>query len=290
MTRLLSTLLPLLLLLTAGTGLNAQDVSPVRKKPTADAVKTAKEIVDASRAAPITMPYGGYALVPMEIAADAYIVPGSNDCLDMEIIPKGVARKFFAVLKDNPGVWKFVTIPADDKFDRIRVSGIENGTATIIWHTVVDGKSVVVDAKVFNVGKQIVPKPDDPPIVPIDDALTQKLRIAANADYTAGKSDKKILLPLAEIFSAAGGSEPFPPAVITVADLDNLLYQARLFAKLPPPETAYPTLRNTAIREVIYAALGVDANSGAVKLTDAMKVKAKEIFGKIAASLEILSK
>ena len=45
----------LLLLLLMPLVARGQDVSPVRKKPTAEAVKTAKEIVDASKAAPITI-------------------------------------------------------------------------------------------------------------------------------------------------------------------------------------------------------------------------------------------
>lgn len=277
----------LLLLLLMPLVARGQDVSPVRKKPTAEAVKTAKEIVDASKAAPITMPYGGYALVPMEIPADAYIVPGSNDCLDQEIIPKGKAYKGWLVSKDSPTVWEYKTIPADDKYDRIRVSGIANGTATIIWHAIVDGKSVVIDAKVFVVGKP-QPKPDDPPVIIPDDPLTQKLRVAANADYLAGKSDKKILLPLAGIYEGAA-SGVFPASVVTVGDLDNLLYQARLAAKLPEPEAAYPTLRK-AIQQEIYAKLGIDLNSGSKVLTEDTKRLVKVAFGQIADSLEVLSK
>ena len=81
----------------------------------------------------------------------------------------------------------------------------------------------------------------------------------------------------------------FPASVVTVGDLDNLLYQARLAAKLPEPEAAYPTLRK-AIQQEIYAKLGIDLNSGSKVLTEDTKRLVKVAFGQIADSLEVLSK
>lgn len=141
---------------------------------------------------------------------------------------------------------------------------------------------VVVDTIDVTVGK---PKPVVPD-VPVDDALTQALRVAANADYKAGKSDKKILLPLAGIYEAAANDTL--ATVTTVGALDDRLYQARLAAGIPEPEVAYPTMRK-AIQTEIYSKVGVDNNSASKPLTDAMKKSANAVFSRVAASLEAIA-
>lgn len=156
-------LLSLLLLLSPCLAYG-QEVSPLRKRVSPEVVATAKDIVKQSEQSPIVMPFGGYALVPMEVVADPFIVPGSDDCLFMQIIPKGKTYSGWMVSKDAPGVYKFITIKADDKLDRVLVSGITQGKQTIIWHAIVDGKSTIIDAKAFQVGdpKPVPPNPPGP--------------------------------------------------------------------------------------------------------------------------------
>lgn len=164
---------------------------------------------------------------------------------------------------------------------------VKEGTTQILIFANGDKKPVCIARMTITVGKP-APKPDDPPVIIPDDPLTQKLRVAANADYVAGKSDKKILLPLAGIYEGAAAGD-FPATVVTCGDLDNLLYQARKNAGLPEADVIYPTLRK-AIQQEIYARLGIDTNSSNVKLTEDTKRLAKLTFGKIAASLEALTK
>lgn len=182
--------LSIIVLLLASTAF-AQEVSPLRKRMSADAVMSAKdiirqneEIIRQNESTPIIMPYGGYALVPMEVTGKPFIVPGSDNCLFIQTIPKGKAYSGWFVSKDKPGVFSFKTITPDDKYDRVLVHGITNGKQTILWHAMVDGESVIIDAKFFQVGDKL-PDPVDPPKPPPVDP-TDVLVLAAKKDITNG--------------------------------------------------------------------------------------------------------
>lgn len=152
----------LLVLLCGHVAAMGQEVSPMGKKPSGEAVKGAKDILKQAESAPITLPMGGYALVPMLVEADAYVVPGGTDCLDQQLIAKGSIYKGFLVSKDKPGVYADTRIAVDATYNRILVRGIAPGTSTIIWHAVIDGKSVIIDGKQFVVGDP-APVPPTPP-------------------------------------------------------------------------------------------------------------------------------
>lgn len=137
-----------------------QEVSPLRMRVPPESVTAAKELIRLNESNPIIMPYGGYALVPMEVEAAPFIVPGMDkDSLFLQVIPKGKTVSGWRVSKDAPGVFKYITIPADPKFDRVLVDGVLEGKQTIVWHAVVNNKSEIIDAKAFQVGEK---KPDPP--------------------------------------------------------------------------------------------------------------------------------
>jgi len=281
----------LLLLLLLPLVARGQDVISVSKMPSPDQVASAKDVIDKSKTEPVYLKANGYALANIDFPRKlkCYPVQGSDDCLKFLPLPKGTTYEGLLV-NNVTGELTWTRIEPDKDKDRTLVIGIKQGAATILWianGATLDEEPVIVKAYHFVVGKP-APKPDDPPVIIPDDPLTQKLRVAANADYLAGKADKKILLPLAGIYEGAAGGV-FPASVVTVGDLDNLLYQARLAAKLPEPDVVYPTMRKT-IQQEIYAKLGIDLNSGSEVLTEDTKRLAKAAFGQIAVALENLAK
>lgn len=139
-----------------------QDVYPMGQKPSPEAVKQAKEIIRQVENPPINIPLGGYALIPLTVEAEAYVVPGGQDCVDQQFLKKGQEYRGFLVSKDKPGVYVNRIIPPDTQYDRVLVRGIGPGTTSIIWHTVQNGKSVIIDGKQFVVGDPVPPPPGPP--------------------------------------------------------------------------------------------------------------------------------
>ena len=59
--------------------------------PTKEKLADAAKVLASVNNNPIAMPYGGYALIDIDVTGElvAYIVPGSDECLDIELIHKG---------------------------------------------------------------------------------------------------------------------------------------------------------------------------------------------------------
>lgn len=167
-----------LLLLLLPCLLHAQEVRTVSSMPSPDQVATAKATIKSAETSPTLLAFGGYALVEIKIEGELtpYIVPGSDDCLRTIKLAKGQAYEGWLVTQGETA-FKWVSLPANKDHDRLLVTGTANGTATIIWMTVQNGKAVVVSAFQFVVGK---PKPQPPGPGPDDvrpPIPTQGLRV-----------------------------------------------------------------------------------------------------------------
>lgn len=283
--------LTLLLTLLFATVAHGQDQLSVTKSASPEQLQSAKALVKSAETSPTKLDIGGYALVVIEIDTELtpYIVEGSDDCIKSIKIPKGAAYEGWLRAKGEPS-FKWTRIEPNATRDRELVSGTTNGTSTILWMAVVNNKAQVIKAFRFEIGPQ-KPKPIDPPpdepVIPVEDELTKKLRAAAQLDVTAGKADKRHLLPLAGIYQAA--SNDTLAQVATMDALDTLLFEARKRAGIPDPEIVYMNLRK-AIQQEIYARLGIGPNDGKLPLTDDTKRLARLAFGKIAQVLEVLAK
>lgn len=154
--------LAFVLLFLLATCCHAQEVSPMGEKPSGDVVKGAREIIAQAENKVITLPLHGYALVPMMTVGTPYIVHDSDDCVSQILIPKTGTYEGFLVSKDRPGFHVNKVIDADPKYDRVLVRGLVPGKATIVWHAVKDGKSIIVDAKKF----VVLPDEPEPPKPP----------------------------------------------------------------------------------------------------------------------------
>jgi hypothetical protein len=181
-------LLCTLLLLLVPCLSHAQDSLSLAKLPTQEQLKSANEILEASKKKATIMPAGGYAFVDikMEGKLTSYIVPGSDDCIKSIFLPKNTAYEGWLVNKGESAFrWTKVEPVA---FDRMLVTGIKQGTATMIWMMVVNGEAQVVAAFQFQIGNP-PPKPPDPidppPVDPVDPSDT--LVAAALSDIKAGK-------------------------------------------------------------------------------------------------------
>lgn len=265
----------------------SQEQLTLSKRPDPQQVATAKETIRSAAQAPTTLAYGGYAIIDIKLEGEveSYPVPGSDDCLRTVAIPKGKGYAGWLVAKGEVA-HKWTVIEPILTHDRLLVAGVSNGVATIIWHGIVNGKSSIVAAFQFVVGKQ-PPKPDDIVPVPVDDPLVKAFRNAMALDVAANKADKKHLLALAGIYERA--SEDALTSVRTMNALDELLVSARKAAQIPDPDVVYPALRK-AVQQEVYALLGVGPNDGATVLTDDTKRLAKLAFGKIATAIEEVAK
>lgn len=274
----------LLLLMLAG-GVNGQDSLTLAKRPDPQQVATAKETIRSAAQAPTLLAHQGYAIIDIKLESEleSYIVPGSDDCLRTVSIPKGKGYAGWLVSKGDTAA-KWTVIEPITTHDRLLVTGIANGTATVIWHGIVNGKSAVIAAFQFIVGKP-VPKPDDPP--PPDDPLVKSFRNAMALDVAANKADKKHLLALSGIYDAA--SKDSLDSLATMNDLDARLVAARTSAGIPDPDVMYPNLRK-AVQAELYSQLGVNATSGMVELKVDTRRLAKAAMAKIATSLTEVAK
>lgn len=254
--------------------------------PTKEKLADAAKVLASVNNNPIAMPYGGYALIDIDVTGELvpYIVPGSDECLDIELIPKGKSTKQWHVKKGD-AEFSWVTIPADDKVDRLKVSGIEKGSQTILWMSVANGKPYVVKGYKFDIGPQKPkPKPDDP-VIP-DDPLVKSFKDALSKDVLAGKGDKKWILPLAGIYEAAGNDSL--ESMATMGDLDNVLLSARQKAGIPDPEVQLLNLRK-AMQSELYQQLGINKDSASVPFKPDTRRLAKATLLKIATALEAIA-
>lgn len=271
----------------------AQTTYPLIEGPPPAKLAEASAMVDAVKKSqsPVALSVGGYALIQIKVTTKLtpYVVPGSNDCLATESIPKGKAyRGWFVPLGGKEFV--YATIAADPDYDRLLVTGTIKGTATILWLTVANGEAVVVAGYQFDVaGGKPKPKPDEPdvPPTPVDDPLVKAFRAAAQVDAAAGKADKKWLDDLAGIYE--GASKSIPDSVTTISQLNDLIANAVKAAGIPEVETQFPNLRR-AIQQEIFARLGINKDSGNTTLTIDAKRMAQTTFGKISAALTEIAK
>jgi len=270
-------------LLVAPSWLNGQERLTLNKLPTNEQIQSAKDIVKSAETAPTKLSTGGYALIDIKLEGKlkSYVVPGSDDCIKTILIAKGQAYEGWLVDKDsNQFGWKRIDPVA---WDRVLVTGIKNGTATLIWHMVQNGESEVVAAFQFIIGKPPL-NPDEPPDVPVDDELTKGMRAALAKDKAAGVADVKYLLSLSGIYEAA--SKDSLDTIKTAGELDALLNAARLAANIPEPEKMLPEVRQF-IKRQMQANLGTEQST---PINADAKRLAKTLMGKIGDSLEKLAK
>lgn len=281
----------------------SQTTYPLIEGPPPAKLAEASAMVDAVKKSqsPVALSIGGYALIQIKVTTKLtpYIVPGSNDCLATESIPKGkVYRGWFVPLGGKEFV--YATIAADPDFDRLLVTGTVKGTATILWLTVANGEAVVVAGYQFDVaGGKPKPKPDEPdvPPTPVDDPLVKAFRVAAQADAAAGKADKKWLDDLAGIYEGASKFIPESirkdsagnPLPMTVGDLNEVIANAVKAAGIPEVDVQFPNLRR-AVQQEIFARLGINKDSGNTTLTVDARRMAQTTFGRISTALMEIAK
>lgn len=276
----------ILLLLLPSLGV-AQERLTLSKQPTLEQVNIAKDLVRLLDKAPTKLAVGGYALIDIKLEGKvkSYPVPGSDDCLKTILIPKGQAYEGWLV---ESGEFKWTRIEPV-AWDRVLVTGLKSGTATLIWHMVQNGESEIVAAFQFIIGKSI-PKPVEPPddpVVPVDDELTKGMRAAFAKDTVAGIGNKQWLLPMAGIYEAA--SKDSLETIKTAGDLDNLLTAARVAAGIPDPDKTLTETRHF-IKRQLQANLTGGVDAPATVLDAGKKALAKSLMGKVAESLEKLAK
>lgn len=167
----------------------AQDSLSLSKMPSKEAVQSAKELIKSASSTPTKLRQIGYALIDIKIEGELtnYVPPGSDDCIKTLFIPKNSAYEGWLLNKDEAQPrWTRIEPVA---WDRVLVTGTSNGSATLIWMTVVNNKAVVIAAFQFQVGNA-PPKPVDPvdpaPVDPVPDP-SDTLVSAARSDIKAGK-------------------------------------------------------------------------------------------------------
>ncbi len=198
-------LLVCVLLATTSFG---QEVIKVNEKPSPAQVQTAQDILKKVQSEPVVIPYGGYALAEIEFTGKliCYVVPGSDDCLDQNPMPKGAGYKGWMVPK-GATTFNYITLAPDKDKDRVRVNGIKEGTATLIWIT--NGATPADEPKVIAGYKFIVgnppPKPDPvDPNPPAPTPSSDPLAMAAAADIKAGKGTAEDVEAYAGIYQMFG--------------------------------------------------------------------------------------
>ena len=225
----------------------AQDNLQVSKRPTANEVDTAKATIRAAQGSPTLLSYGGYAIVDIKLEGDleAYPVPGSDDCLRTVSIPKGKGYAGWLVSKGET-VARWVVIEPITTHDRLLVTGVANGTATVIWHGVVNGKSVIVAAFQFVIGK-----PLPPPVDPVDPVTpTNALALAAMADIKAGKGTVEDVSAYANLFLMYGTEIKNGKRFTVAADLNKEM-NAKIDQLLGEDHKTLDSLRTAVGKELV---------------------------------------
>jgi len=159
------------------------------------------------------------------------------------------------------------------------VTGVSNGTATLIWMTVQNNEAVVVAAFQFIVGQ---PRPPPPPPDTLSD-FEKSLKKALEADIAAGKGTKAQATLLAGVYRSAANSLP---SVATVGELYATLQRSIATAGIPPPANALPTMRAVIAAE-LNKRLPTEADKQ-LTLEDRNRITAT--FGAMADALEVVIK
>jgi len=194
---LAASLLSLLLL----SPIQSQHSLVLSKKPNAEQVATAEATIKSAQQSPTVLAFGGYAIIDIKLEGKlkAYVVPGSDDCIKTISIPKGTSYSGWLVPAGDTQ-FRWVTIEPNKDIDRLLVVGTANGSATVIWHAVVNGESEIVAAFKFDVGQpRPPPDPIDPP-KPVDPPITNYtgLRVILIREQSA-----KLTREQANIFGSA---------------------------------------------------------------------------------------
>lgn len=245
----------LLLLLLAGTPIYGQEIIKVSERPSPKDVATAQDVIKKAQSEPVIIPYGGYALAEIEFTGKliCYVVPGSDNCLDQNPMPKGTEYKGWLVSKDVPG-FSYKTIAADKDKDRVRVSGIKEGTATLIWIT--NGATTADEPRVIAGYKFIVgnPPPKPTPVDPIPvDPIPSKdaLVLAAQADIKNGAGTADDVDAYAGIYQLYGVQvKNGGGSLTTIADLYNDM-KSKIETLLGKDMKTLPLLRAAVAKELV---------------------------------------
>lgn len=281
LTRRLYTALAALLLFTSGAiGQTVLDLSPV---PTPAELGLAQEKIRKATNAPVKLNVGGYATAPIDLTKDmkCHIVAGSDKCLEQQYLPKGKDYKGFLVLNDDP-TFKFRTITADEKTDRVVIYATAPGTATLIWFANVAGKAEVISEYKVIVGDP-PPDPFKPP--PVEPELTKSLRAAYQLDSVAGIGNKAHVDKLAGVYLALSNDDL--AAVTTQKQLTELMALSVKNAGIPDYKLSLTNTRLAIQREYLARQGITDTSANDAKPVD--KAVVKKMFADFAASLDALT-
>lgn len=187
----------LLLLMLAG-GVNGQERLTLSKKPSTEQVATAEATIKSAQQSPTVLAFGGYAIIDIKLEGKlkAYVVPGSDDCIKTIPIPKGQSYSGWLV-PTGKTQFEWVTIEPNKDINRLLVIGSANGSATVIWHAVVNGESEIVAAFKFDVGKPRPPPPPpdiDPDVDPILPGKGFRVLIVRETKDLAGLTPQQIAI------------------------------------------------------------------------------------------------
>lgn len=270
--------LALILLLLLPSLACAQEKLTLSKMPSHEQVKSAKELIEQVKSAPTKLSTGGYALIDIKLEGKltSYVVPGSDDCIKTILIPKGQAYEGWLVdMTTNQFTWTRIEPVA---WDRVLVTGLKNGTATLIWMSVQNGEATVVAAFQFLIGKA-PPKPDpvDPDPIPGTDLLVQ----AAQADIKAGKGTADDLANYANLYAMYSTSVKNDASLKTVGDLFNQM-NTSIDRLLGDDLTKnFPTLRKAVGAELVKR---IPTNTG--QKIDDSRAKMSDVFLDISKRLQ----
>lgn len=270
---LLTLLLPCLL--------HAQEERALTRRPKPVELAAARDMIRNDADKTTNLKYGGYATIRIEVAGEltSYVVPGSDDCIKTEIIPKGKSHASFKVRNTSDDGFVWVEVEPDAKYDRLLVQGFGNGTSTVLWLTVENGKPVVVDGFKFVVGK---PKPPAPPPDTLTD-FEKQLKAAMERDVAASKGTRQHAEKLAAVYRAAANNLP---TASTVDALYRAMQQAFTAEGVPSPSASLTTMRQ-AIAAELNKRLPTEADKQ-LTLEDRNRVTAA--FNYMADSIEAILK
>lgn len=236
-----------LLLLSASIS-QAQQRLSLAERPSNDKLAAAKDLIKSAETAPTKLKVGGWATIDIKLPGKltVYITPGSDDCIQKILIPKGQAYEGWLV-DDATGVFKWTRIEPSD-VDRVLITGLSRGTATLIWMGVKGDEAVVVAAFQFAVAGG-TPKPVDP-VDPDPTPSTDALVLAAQADIKAGKGTAEDVDNYASLFSMYASQVKNGDTLNTIGDLFKEMDTSidRLLGK--DIDKCFPTLRRAVGAEL----------------------------------------
>lgn len=229
----------------------AQETRDLARRASPVELAKANDLLKANDNKVTSLKYGGYALIRIKIVGELtpYVVPGSDDCIKTQVVTKGQIHASFKVRNDGDGSFQWIEVPPDTEYDRLLVQGSANGTATVLWLSVENGKPVVVDGFKFLVGKP-KPGPVDPD-VPVDPVNpTDPLVVAAQNDIKANKGTKSDLDAYASLFLMYGTEIKNGSRFVTAADLNKEM-NAKIDQLLGEDHVTLDTLRTAVGKELL---------------------------------------